>query len=349
MSSSFSASRGVGMTALSSLPQHRSTTSTTAPALTTQRQDEINQAYLHQQQHEFLQSLLLRVSHPPPEEDASANPTPTSTTTTTPLLHPWRKAFGRDEARYNQVILWLVLRDIWQHSNGTLAWQDLEEAWQTLLSSSSSAAHLIVNPHMLVLQQSQHQHSGMFLESLPTLSSSSSSLSPTAGQTLWTLATRLDRALRLHQQPVTVGDNDDDTTTAGQPPPLKRQRRTLATPSQQAVTTVLLLWLATLDENVNGQQRRHRQPQPNNPSNENDNNNHGVDATTTITTTNDTTKDNDTTDMTGVQDRIARWTMLTAGWSKVEESLWLAAWNHALMQQPVSEQTIANLLQQCPE
>lgn len=192
-------------------------------------------------------------------------------------LRTWKGTVQQDE-RHNLVILIMILENMIL-KNPKLRWRNLEGGWERVFASSSMM-HLVVDAEALKLSD------GSFMGPQPDF------YTPGGGQALWTLATRIEHALRLHEKSAIV--NADLTR------PAKRQRVTEPSPAQQAVTAVLIAYFVVLDQSTN------------------------------------------VTQWTVEYQR--RWSVLTAGWSRLEESVWLAAWNHVLQQRTADAATVHALL-----
>ena len=265
------------MTSLQGLPLLQQTTTTTMATRMTHPDfiTIVNDPTLHEQQTRIVQALC--GSEIALHEIRNQPTSPQS-------LRTWRHALQNPDERFErhaQVILVLVLEDMLR-KHPHLRWKDLQSAWKKLLAPSSMM-HLVVDANMFHLQD------GEYLEPEPGV------YAQAGGKTLWTLATRIDRTLRLRTQPISIAEDR----------PCKRRRVVGPPPTQQAVTTVLLAFLAAVD------------PEP------------------------DVTQ--------WMADYSRRWSILTAGWTKLEESLWLAAWNTTLQQRTADAKTVLALLQKQTE
>lgn len=194
-------------------------------------------------------------------------------------LRTWRnRTVQHQDERHTFVKLIMLLEDMIL-TNPNLRWKNLEAAWNRLFAPSSMM-HLVVNVQALKLPD------GSFMGPQPDFYTSG------GGQTLWTLATRIEHALRLHENSALV--NADLTR------PAKRRRVMEPSPAQQAATAVLIAYFAVLDQST------------------------------------------DVTQWTVEYQR--RWSVLMAGWSRLEESVWLSAWNHVLQQRTADVATVKALL-----
>eukprot|EP00977_Amphora_coffeiformis_P011351 scaffold2742_cov167-Amphora_coffeaeformis.AAC.1 len=280
---------------------------------------EVNEAFLHRQQALLVQRLLQNNNINNTTATAAATPTTTlPNTTATPLciLYEWRSQ--RCQPKLPQVVLLLILEDMMRrHGPDALSWQTLQDAWCDLLQPRHSAVHLILDHTMLALPESSSS------------SSPPNYLDFRTPQTLWNLAKRLDRALRLHAQPLSVEEED---------PPRKRPRlaatTTTTTAPQQAVATVLIWWLATVEVRIVRSKKETKKS---------DNEYNTATTTTTIDDNEDSTI---STIITGL---LTRWNPLTAGYChKLRETLGLAAWHAAaVLYPPPSPSALQTLLPQC--